>query len=69
MNWKSLIADLAQAGVTQKAIGQVIGLSQPAVSDLARGRSNRIEWAAGQHLIALHRLHVGENTPAERGDK
>lgn len=70
MNWKSLIADLAKAGVSQKAIGEAIGLSQPAVSDLARGRTQRIEWAAGQKLFELHRQHISidptvdhENSP------
>lgn len=55
MDWKTLISELAAAGVTQIEIGKEIGLSQPAISDLARGRTTRIEWQAGEKLIALHR--------------
>lgn len=64
MDWKSLIADLAKAGISQKTIGHAIGLSQPAVSDLARGRTTRIEWLAGQKLLALHHEHCCERKAA-----
>jgi predicted transcriptional regulator len=55
MDWKSLIADLAKSGLTQKDIGDAVGLSQPAVSDLARGRTASPVWEIGE---ALRRLHV-----------
>ncbi len=54
MDWKSLIASLAEFGVTQKEIGEAVGLSQPAISDLARGRTTRVEWEAGEKLRAFY---------------
>ncbi|MCK2097542.1 helix-turn-helix domain-containing protein [Thauera aromatica] len=57
MDWKSLILDLCRSGLTQAEIGQAIGLSQPAVSDLVRGRTNTMQWDAGDALIALHRKY------------
>ena len=54
MDWKSLIADLAQLGMTQKEIGAAVGLSQPAVSDLARGRTPSPVWEVGEALRRLH---------------
>ncbi len=58
MNWKTLLLDLRRAGLTQAEIGQAIGLSQPAVSDLVRGRTSTLQWAAGDALIALHAQRV-----------
>lgn len=55
MNWKQVLDDLAAAGMTQMEISKAVGLSQPAISDLARGRTARVEWSVGE---ALRRLHV-----------
>ncbi len=65
MDWKSLIADLAKAGVSQKTIGHAIGLSQPVVSDLARGRTTRIEWLAGEKLRQLYETTISEGKAAK----
>lgn len=54
MDWKSLITELMGAGLSQREIGEHIGLSQSAVSDLVRGRHAHISWERGQQLIALH---------------
>lgn len=62
MDWKTLILDLCRAGLTQAEIGRAIGLSQPAVSDLVRGRTTTIQWEAGDALIALHARRCGAGT-------
>ena len=54
MDWKSLIADLAKLGLTQKQIAAAAGISQPAVSDLARGRTLSPVWEIGEKLRRLH---------------
>jgi len=54
MDWKTLLLDLCAAGLTQAEIGLAIGLSQPAVSDLVRGRTATVSWEVGNALIALH---------------
>lgn len=54
MDWKSIIAELMSAGVTQKEIGEQVGLKQPSVSDLARGVTAEVSWKVGEKLLALH---------------
>lgn len=54
MDWKSIIAELMSAGVTQKEIGEEVGLKQPSVSDLARGVTAEVSWRVGEKLLALH---------------
>lgn len=66
MDWKSLISDLKGAGVTQQEIGAAVGLSQPAVSDLARGRTHEVSWGVGQKLIALHEERYGGSSLVPR---
>ena len=55
MDWKTLILDLCRSGMTQAEIGQAIGLSQPAISDVVRGRTTTVQWEVGNALIALHK--------------
>ena len=40
--------------MTQKEIGEAAGLSQPAVSDLVRGRTASPVWEVGEALRHLH---------------
>jgi len=54
MDWKSLIADLAKSGMTQKQIAAAAGISQPAVSALVRGRTLSPVWEIGEKLRRLH---------------
>lgn len=54
MNWKTLIADLDIAGMTQKQIGAALGKSQIWVSDVARGRYMDLKWRDGEALRKLH---------------
>lgn len=58
MDWKNIISELMQAGVSQVEIGNEIGLSQPSVSDIAAGKTKTdVRWGVGQRLIALHAKH------------
>lgn len=61
MNWKDLIIDLRRAGLTQAEIGQAIGVSQVAVSDLHRGRTTTVRWEVGDALIKLHGQRTAPN--------
>lgn len=59
MDWKTLITDLQASGLTQLEIGKQIGLSQPSVVDVIRGRTKDLKWSVGQALIAMHKAKVG----------
>jgi len=55
MDWKTLISDLMEAGLTQAEIGKEVGLSQPAVSELVSKRTADVKWSVGEKLLTLHR--------------
>ena len=52
--WADLIRDLQTTGLTQREIGDSIGLSTSAVSDIANGRTGE---PGGTAAMKLHRLH------------
>lgn len=51
MNWAALVADLLAVGWTQARIAKEVGLSQPTVSALARGKQKTITYEAGAKLL------------------
>lgn len=54
MDWKKLLSDLDEAGLTQAAIAAHCGVAQSTVSDLGRGATLTPRFDFGQKLIALH---------------
>ena len=53
MDWKKLIADIQEHGLSQSAIGAEIGKSQVWVADVLKGRYKDLRWSDGQSLLAL----------------
>ncbi|WP_041702826.1 hypothetical protein [Pseudogulbenkiania sp. NH8B] len=54
MNWKSLIAELLKAGMTQKQIADEVGCTQPCIAGLATGRRGKqVSYDIGSKLVAL----------------
>ena len=53
MNWKSHIAALQAAGLTQKQIAEACNCAQTTVSDLSTGASKQPGYELGAALIAL----------------
>lgn len=67
MNWKKLIADLAERRVTQKQIAAACGCGQASVSDIASGATKDPRASIALALLALakkHRIKV-EEAPKE----
>jgi transcriptional regulator with XRE-family HTH domain len=54
MQWNTLVSELMQSGMTQQEIGAAVGLSQPAISDIARGVTKSVTWDVGEKLKRLH---------------
>lgn len=54
MDWKKLISEIQQTGLSQAAIGSSIGRSQVWVADAIKGRYDDLRWKDGEALIALH---------------
>lgn len=53
--WASRIKDLQALGMTQKEIGEHIGLATSTVSDIVNGWSKA---PGGEAAIKLHELHI-----------
>lgn len=54
MDWKKIISELSDAGLTQTQIGTAIDKSQAWVSAVANGKYKDISWDDGETLLALH---------------
>jgi predicted transcriptional regulator len=55
MDWKKLIDELSDLGVTQQQIAKACGVSQASVSDLKIGNAQQPRYSFGAALVDLHR--------------
>lgn len=53
-----MIRDLQAAGMSQAAIGDAIGKSQPWVSDFATGACKRMKWEDAEALRQLYEARI-----------
>jgi predicted transcriptional regulator len=58
MDWKTLIRELQETGLSQGAIAKLCGTGQSHVCDLLHGRNKCPNWVLGDALIRLHRERV-----------
>lgn len=55
MDWKTIIKDLKDRGLTQEEIANKVGCSQNYISDLYNGkRGQALSYSIGQKLVQLH---------------
>lgn len=54
MDWKKLILEIMEAGMTQMQIADHVGRSQAWVSAVALGKYSDLRWADGEALKAVH---------------
>lgn len=59
-NWADRIRELQSIGLTQREIGEMVGLSTSAISDIANGRTAE---PGGTAAIKLHTLHFERCAP------
>lgn len=57
--WKELITQLEAEGVSQREIGEYVGLTQGAVSQLKLVDGREPSYHVGVKLIELHRQKLG----------
>lgn len=62
MDWKLLINQLREAGMSQAEIGAAIGKSQAWVSAVMAGQYADLKWSDGE---ALRRIHAEKVSPAD----
>ena len=65
MDWKSIIVDLQEAGMSQSAIGAAVGKSQAWVSAVGKGEYDDLKWSDGEALRKLHAEKVGSGDTAK----
>lgn len=66
MDWKALIADLANAGWTQPQIAEACKCTQPTISDLANGKTTDPRHALGERLRTLHRKEESKKAKRDK---
>lgn len=66
MDWKQLIKDLSDAGLTQMQIADRCGVAQSTVSDLGRGVSNSPSFQLGSKLLELRTACAPADPNAEK---
>lgn len=64
MDWKKLVSDLVEGGLSQGEISKETGIAQPTISDLLRGKQSELRWRNGDSLIRLHSRITAENDAA-----
>lgn len=60
MDWKRLLEELNEAGLSQAKIAERCSASQAAVSDLLRGATKEPRYGLGSRLLLLHEEVVGK---------
>lgn len=55
MDWKIIIHELQESGLTQQQIAEACETGQSHVSSLARGERLEPRWSLGERLLRLHR--------------
>lgn len=64
MDWKKLISEIAETGMTQVEIAEQAGCAQSSLSDLACGRTKEPIYRIGKKLVALHELRCCQKKQA-----
>lgn len=59
MDWKKLIQELLDDGMTQVQIAEAIGVTQPTVCGILKSGSGDMRWANGERLRMLHLQRIG----------
>ena len=65
MNWPELLQDLRDTSMTQAQIADLVGVTQSAISDLARGLTTKPSYELADKLRALHKRVMRSKQKAE----
>lgn len=66
MDWKNIITELQELGLSQVEIGKELGKSQAWVADVLSGRYMDLKWADGQALLRLHKRAIKAPATAKK---
>lgn len=55
MDFKTVLQQIADAGMTQAEIAQKCGCKQASISDLSTGKTKQPNYQLGSSIVALHK--------------
>ena len=58
MDWKSIVKEMKDCGLTQNQIKAACGCSQSLISGIATGVKKNPSYATGQAMLALHKKAI-----------
>lgn len=53
--WKDVVSELVASGLSEKAIADQVGVTQPTINRIKLGRRKKIDHETGEALLALQR--------------
>lgn len=59
VDWKKVVADVEESGLTQNEIAELVGCSQPYISQLKTGVRKKVDFDIGRSLEKLHKDRCG----------
>ena len=57
MNWKQIISDIIDSGLSEQEIAAIVGTTQPTINRIKTGVVNQPKYEMGVALVALHKKH------------
>lgn len=57
MEWKKIISDLLNSGLTQAQIASETGVPQPTISALLNEKQKELNYLNGNRLVCFHQKH------------
>jgi predicted XRE-type DNA-binding protein len=59
MNWKKLIKEIMDSGMTQASVADYIGIKQPSVNEIINSETRKgVRWETGNKILALHKRRL-----------
>jgi transcriptional regulator with XRE-family HTH domain len=54
MDWKKIISDLSESGITQIAMAERCKCAQSTISEISKGKIKNPSFTTGFELVAMH---------------
>jgi len=58
MDFKLLLNELLDAGLTQSEIARQIGLKPSSIPDILKDRQRSVKWTVGNAIVQLHKICI-----------
>lgn len=55
MDWKSIIREILDTGMTQSELASCVGVSQPTICAILNGDQSDVKWSIGENLLRQYK--------------